>query len=89
MIWARTFPKLLLRQVLDPVAYCRYDEGFLHSPREPPKVAGPLHLNETPMTLGPVLQMDAKTETFTNNDAANAMLPRKFRKDFEISKTEN
>ena len=42
-------------------------------------------LNETPLTLGPVLQMDAKTETFTNNDAANAMLTRKYRKSFEVS----
>ena len=43
-------------------------------------------LNETPLTLGPVLQMDAKTETFTNNNAANAMLTRKYRKNFEVSK---
>lgn len=46
-------------------------------------------LNATPMTLGPVLQMDAKTETFTNNNAANAMLTRKYRKDFDVSKTES
>ena len=43
-------------------------------------------LNETPLTLGPVLKMDAKTETFTNNDAANAMLTRKYRKGFEAPK---
>ena len=43
-------------------------------------------LNETPMTLGPVLKMDARTETFTNNNAANAMLTRKYRKNFEVSK---
>lgn len=42
-------------------------------------------LKETPMTLGPVLQMDAKTETFTNNNAANAMLTRNYRKNFEVS----
>ena len=46
-------------------------------------------LNETPMTLGPVLQMDAKSETFTDNDAANAMLTRKYRKDFEVSWAES
>jgi len=46
-------------------------------------------LNETPMTLGPVLKMDAKTETFTNNNAANAMLTRKYRKSFEVSQTES
>ena len=42
--------------------------------------------NETPMTLGPVLKIDTKAETFTNNDAANAMLTRKYRKDFEVPK---
>ena len=46
-------------------------------------------LNETPMTVGPVLKMDAKTETFTNNNAANAMLTRKYRKNFEVSRTES
>ena len=46
-------------------------------------------LNETPMTLGPVLQMDAKTETFTNSNAANAMLTRKYRKGFEVSTAES
>lgn len=46
-------------------------------------------LNGTPMTLGPVLEMDAKTETFINNSAANAMLTRKYRKNFEVSKTES
>jgi predicted dehydrogenase len=46
-------------------------------------------LSETPMTLGPVLQMGAKTETFTNSNAANAMLTRKYRKNFEVFKTES
>ncbi len=41
-------------------------------------------LDETPMTLGPVLKIDPKTETFVNNPAANAMLTRKYRKDFEV-----
>jgi len=41
-------------------------------------------LNETPMTLGPVLEMGAKTETFTNNNVANTMLTRKYRKNFEV-----
>ena len=44
-------------------------------------------LDETPMTLGPVLEMDTKTETFTNSEAANAMLTRKYREGFEIRKT--
>ena len=43
-------------------------------------------LNETQMTLGPVLKMDPKTEAFTNNDAANAMLTRTYRKNFEVPK---
>jgi predicted dehydrogenase len=46
-------------------------------------------LTETPMTLGPMLQMDRSTETFTNNDAANAMLTRKYREDFEVSKADS
>jgi len=46
-------------------------------------------LNETRMTLGPVLKMDAKTETFTDNTAANAMLTRKYRKGFEVGRTES
>lgn len=45
-----------------------------------------VNLNKTPMTLGPMLKMDAKAETFTNNDAANAMLTRKYRKNFEVPK---
>lgn len=44
-------------------------------------------LNETPLTLGPMLQIDAKAETFINNSKANAMLTRKYRKNFEVSKT--
>lgn len=40
--------------------------------------------DKTQMTLGPVLQMDTKTETFTNNQAANAMLTREYRKGFEV-----
>ena len=33
--------------------------------------------------------MDAKTETFTNNNAANAMLTRKYRKNFEVPKSKS
>jgi len=46
-------------------------------------------LNEIRMTLGAVLKMDAKTETFTNHAVANAMLTRKYRKTFEVDKTES
>ncbi len=41
-------------------------------------------VNETPMTLGPVLRIDTKTETFIDNQAADAMLTRKYRKGFEV-----
>ena len=43
-----------------------------------------VNLAKTPITLGPVLKMSTKTETFTNNNAANAMLTRKYRKGFEV-----
>lgn len=35
-------------------------------------------------TLGPVLEMDPKTERFTDNDAADAMLKDKYRKPFVV-----
>lgn len=41
-------------------------------------------LDKTPITLGPVLEMDPTTETFTNNDAANALLTREYRKPFVV-----
>ena len=44
-------------------------------------------LNKTPITLGPMLKMDTKTETFINNDTANTMLTRKYRKGFEVPKS--
>lgn len=46
-------------------------------------------LKETPMTLGAVLTIDAKTETFTNHAAANALLTRTYRKGFEVGQTES
>ncbi|HQI28355.1 MAG TPA: Gfo/Idh/MocA family oxidoreductase [Sedimentisphaerales bacterium] len=48
-----------------------------------------VNVEETPLTLGAVLQMDAKTETFVNNSAANAMLSRTYRKNFEVPALEN
>ena len=33
-------------------------------------------LDATPLTLGPVLEMDTQTETFTNNQTANSMSHR-------------
>ncbi len=41
-------------------------------------------LAKTPMTLGPMLEMDPKTETFPGNDAANALLTREYRKPFVV-----
>jgi hypothetical protein len=38
------------------VVYCRYDEGFRYNPREPPKVAGPLHHE----AAGRLMARDAK-----------------------------
>ena len=43
-----------------------------------------VNLNKTMMHLGPMLKMDTETETFTNNDAANAQLTRTYRKGFEV-----
>ncbi|MDZ7617564.1 MAG: Gfo/Idh/MocA family oxidoreductase [Patescibacteria group bacterium] len=45
-----------------------------------------VNVDETPMTLGPVLCMDAKDEVFIDNDTANAMLTREYRKGFEVPK---
>ena len=41
-------------------------------------------LAETKLTLGPMLAMDPKTETFNGNDRANAMLTRDYRKPFVV-----
>ena len=39
---------------------------------------------QTPMMLGPVLKMDAKTERFTNNAEANNHLTREYRQPFAV-----
>ena len=41
-------------------------------------------LEKTPVTLGPMLTMDPAKEVFTNNDAANKMLTREYRKPFVV-----
>ena len=41
-------------------------------------------LEKTPIALGAHLKFDAKAERFTNNDAANEMLTREYRKGFEV-----
>ena len=43
-------------------------------------------LTKTPLTLGPVLTMDTKTEIFIDNPEADAMLTREYRKGFEVPK---
>ena len=41
-------------------------------------------LTKTPVVLGPWLSMDPKTERFLENDAANALLRRDYRKPFVV-----
>jgi predicted dehydrogenase len=41
-------------------------------------------LTKTPLVLGPWLSMDPKTERFLDNDAANALLRRDYRKPFVV-----
>jgi predicted dehydrogenase len=43
-----------------------------------------VNLEKTPVTLGAALEFDSKTEKFTNNDAANALLTREYRKPFVV-----
>ncbi|MFK8114964.1 MAG: Gfo/Idh/MocA family protein [Rubripirellula sp.] len=46
--------------------------------------ANGVDLEATPLALGPMLKFDNETEKFTNNDDANAMLTREYRKGFEV-----
>jgi hypothetical protein len=39
---------------------------------------------EATLTLGPVLEMNPKTERFTNNEAANKLVTREYRKPFVV-----
>ncbi|MEE8450973.1 MAG: hypothetical protein V3R99_03630 [Thermoguttaceae bacterium] len=39
---------------------------------------------KTKLTLGPMLKMHPKSETFADNDAANAMLTREYRAPFVV-----
>lgn len=43
-----------------------------------------LNLNQTECQVGQVLEFDPETEKFINNDAANAMLTRKYRGEFTV-----
>jgi predicted dehydrogenase len=46
--------------------------------------ANKVNADETKALFGPVLAIDTKTETFTNNKKANDMLFREYRKGFEL-----
>ncbi len=46
--------------------------------------ANKVDLHQTPLTLGPALIMNAKTERFTNNEEANQLLTREYRKPFVV-----
>ena len=46
--------------------------------------ANGVDLATTPLSLGPYLEFDNTTEKFTNNDQANEMLTREYRKGFEV-----
>ncbi|TWU08463.1 Gfo/Idh/MocA family protein [Stieleria varia] len=51
--------------------------------------ANGVDLDKTPLALGPMLEFDPETEKFTNNDDANAMLTREYRKGFEVPEGAN
>ncbi|HWC60582.1 MAG TPA: Gfo/Idh/MocA family oxidoreductase [Verrucomicrobiae bacterium] len=46
--------------------------------------ANKVDLHQTPLTLGPALIMNAKTKRFTNNEEANQLLTREYRKPFVV-----
>ena len=46
--------------------------------------ANGVDLSEKALTVGPWLEMDPKTETFTNNNKANQLLTREYRKPFVV-----
>lgn len=48
-----------------------------------------VNLEATPLALGPHLMFDNETERFTNNEEANGMLTREYRKGFEVPSAEN
>ena len=47
-------------------------------------VANNVDLKTATLTLGPVLEMNPKTERFTNSEAANKLLTREYRKGFVV-----
>ena len=47
-------------------------------------VSNSVDLKKATLRLGPVLEMNPKTERFTNNEAANKLLTREYRKGFVV-----
>ena len=46
--------------------------------------ANNVDLKKTTLTLGPVLEMNPKTERFTNNEAANKLVSREYRAPYVV-----
>ena len=46
--------------------------------------ANDVDLKRATLTLGPVLEMNPKTERFTNNEAANKLVTREYRKPYVV-----
>lgn len=46
-------------------------------------------LEKYPLAMGPLLKFDPQKEVFTNNDDANGMLTREYRKGYEVPKPED
>lgn len=46
-------------------------------------------LDKTPLTLGPLLQVDAEQERFRNHSAANELLGRDYRRPFVLPDEKN
>ena len=49
--------------------------------------ANDVDLKKATLTLGPVLDMNPKTERFTNNEAANKLVTREYRKPYLVPET--
>lgn len=50
--------------------------------------ANGVDLERTPISMGKFLHIDPQTETFIDDDAANALLTREYRKEFEVPAAE-
>ncbi|MBM3458095.1 MAG: Gfo/Idh/MocA family oxidoreductase [Armatimonadetes bacterium] len=70
--------EMLEQMKADPVASERVENMKAHLARNG------VDLSATPLTLGPALTFDPKKERFLNNDAANEMLTRQYRKGYAV-----